>query len=112
MMVRTRGAGGIGSPIHVHKHEDELFLMLEGSGIFWAGDQRQEVSAGGVAFLPRGLPHAYDATASATYARKWGTTAALDAAAAVRSASNIGRPGWRRCCSPKISMADGPASAF
>jgi hypothetical protein len=39
-----------------------MFLVLEGSGIFWAGDQRQEVSAGGVAFLPRGLPHAYRMT--------------------------------------------------
>ena len=39
-----------------------MFLVLEGSGIFWAGDQRHEVSAGGVAFLPRGLPHAYRMT--------------------------------------------------
>jgi quercetin dioxygenase-like cupin family protein len=62
MMVRTRGAGGGGAPVHVHEHEDEVFLMLEGSGIFWAGDQRYEVSAGGVAFLPRGLPHTYRMT--------------------------------------------------
>lgn len=61
-MVRTRGAGGSASPVHVHDHEDEMFLVLEGSGIFWAGDQRHEVSAGGVAFLPRGLPHAYRMT--------------------------------------------------
>jgi len=25
----------------------------------WAGDQRRELSAGGVAFLPRGVPHTY-----------------------------------------------------
>ena len=39
-----------------------MFLVLEGSGIFWAVDQRQEVSAGGVVFLPRELPHAYRMT--------------------------------------------------
>lgn len=61
-MVRTRGAGGGASPVHVHIHEDEMFLVLEGSGIFWAVDQRQEVSAGGVVFLPRELPHAYRMT--------------------------------------------------
>ena len=61
-MVRTRGSGGAAAPVHVHSREDEVFLVLEGSGIFWVGDQRQEVSAGGVAFLPRGLPHAYRVT--------------------------------------------------
>ena len=63
-MVRTRGAGRGGSPIHIHDHEDEMFLMLEGSGIFWAGDERHELSAGGVTFLPRGLPHAFRMTSS------------------------------------------------
>ena len=61
-MVRTRGSGGAAAPVHVHSREDEVFLVLEGSGIFWVGDQREEVSAGGVAFLPRGLPHAYRVT--------------------------------------------------
>ena len=50
------------TPVHVHSREDEVFLVLEGEGVFWVGDQRQQVSAGGVAFLPRGLPHAYRMT--------------------------------------------------
>ena len=61
-MVRTRGRGGAAAPVHIHDHEDEVFLILEGSGIFWVGDQRHEVSSGGVTFLPRGLPHAYRVT--------------------------------------------------
>jgi len=61
-MVRTRGRSGAAAPVHVHDREDEVFLVLDGSAIFWIGDQRQEVSAGGVAFLPRGLPHAYRVT--------------------------------------------------
>jgi len=48
--------------VHIHTREDEVFLVLEGEGVFWVGDQRQQVSAGGVAFLPRGLPHAYRMT--------------------------------------------------
>ena len=61
-MVRTRGNGGAAAPVHIHSREDEVFLVLEGSGVFWVGDQREQVSAGGVAFLPRGLPHAYRMT--------------------------------------------------
>jgi hypothetical protein len=34
-------------------------VLLQGSGIFWAGDQRWELSEGGVAYLPRNVPHAY-----------------------------------------------------
>lgn len=51
------------SPMHVHQHEDEMFWLLEGSMLAWVGDQRFEVSPGGIAFLPRGLPHAYRFTA-------------------------------------------------
>jgi quercetin dioxygenase-like cupin family protein len=58
-MLRTAAAPGAASPLHVHSDEDEIFVLLRGSGIFWAGDQRYELSGGGVAFLPRNVPHAY-----------------------------------------------------
>lgn len=58
-MLRTRLPGGAASPVHVHSAEDEMFVLLKGEGIFWAGEQRHEVSAGGVVFLPRNLPHAF-----------------------------------------------------
>jgi quercetin dioxygenase-like cupin family protein len=57
-MLRS-SAGRSASPVHVHAGEDEIIALLRGSGIFWAGDQRWELSEGGVAFLPRGIPHAY-----------------------------------------------------
>ncbi|GHJ35592.1 cupin domain-containing protein [Streptomyces sp. TS71-3] len=47
------------APVHVHPDEDEIFVMLRGSGLIWAGDRRFELHAGGVAFLPRAVPHAY-----------------------------------------------------
>jgi quercetin dioxygenase-like cupin family protein len=57
-MVRS-ATGGSASPVHVHASEDEIVVLLQGSGIFWVGDQRWELSEGGVAFLPRNVPHAY-----------------------------------------------------
>jgi quercetin dioxygenase-like cupin family protein len=58
-MVRSDAAGGSASPVHVHASEDEIVVLLRGSGIFWVGEHRYELSEGGVAFLPRNIPHAY-----------------------------------------------------
>ncbi|MGH3169140.1 MAG: cupin domain-containing protein [Trebonia sp.] len=58
-MLRSSAPGGSASPVHVHASEDEIVVLLQGSGIFWAGDQRFDLSDGGVAFLPRNVPHAY-----------------------------------------------------
>jgi quercetin dioxygenase-like cupin family protein len=58
-MLRSAPAGGSASPVHVHASEDEIVVLLRGSGIFWVGDERFELSEGGVAFLPRSIPHAY-----------------------------------------------------
>jgi mannose-6-phosphate isomerase-like protein (cupin superfamily) len=46
------------TPLHVHEREDELFYVLEGEHIFQVGDQELEVAPGGLAFAPRGVPHA------------------------------------------------------
>jgi quercetin dioxygenase-like cupin family protein len=58
-MVRSAATAGSASPVHVHADEDEIIVLVKGSGIFWAGEYRYELSEGGVAFLPRGVPHAY-----------------------------------------------------
>jgi quercetin dioxygenase-like cupin family protein len=50
---------GDGSPLHIHRHEDEAFWMLDGAMTVFIGDEQLELSAGGVAFLPRGVPHAF-----------------------------------------------------
>jgi hypothetical protein len=50
---------GSASPVHVHDSEDEIVVLVRGSGIFWVGDQRWELAEGGVAFMPRRVPHAY-----------------------------------------------------
>jgi quercetin dioxygenase-like cupin family protein len=59
-MMRSAAHGRSASPVHVHDIEDEIVVLLQGSGIFWVGDQRWELSEGGVAFLPRKvLPRSY-----------------------------------------------------
>lgn len=62
-VVRSSLAEGSASPVHLHRNEDEMFVILRGHGIFWVGDERHEVGEGGAMFLPRGVPHAYRFTA-------------------------------------------------
>ena len=63
LIMRSDTARGSGVPIHVHQREDEIFLLLNGALTVWAGDQRRELSGGGgVAFLPKGVPHTYFVT--------------------------------------------------
>jgi mannose-6-phosphate isomerase-like protein (cupin superfamily) len=64
-MARSRLIAGDASPVHLHTKEDEIFLLLGGSAVFWFGDERFDVEAGGVVYLPRDVPHAYRITADA-----------------------------------------------
>ncbi len=59
LIMRSNTTRGGGVPVHVHQREDEIFLLLNGALTVWAGDQRRELSGGGVAVLPRGVPHTY-----------------------------------------------------
>jgi len=60
--MRSDTTRGSAVPVHVHQREDEIFLLLDGALTVWAGDQRHELLAGGVAVLPRGVPHTYFVT--------------------------------------------------
>lgn len=48
-----------GAPLHVHHHDDETFILLEGSAVFEVGGETIEARAGDVVFGPRGVPHRY-----------------------------------------------------
>jgi quercetin dioxygenase-like cupin family protein len=58
-IVEEFSGTGDASPLHLHRHEDEMFWLLEGAMTAWVGDQRFELAPGGFAFLPRGIAHAY-----------------------------------------------------
>src|SRR6266545_4958441 len=49
---------GDASPVHIHSRDDEAFLLLDGAMTIWVGDQRHQLRPGGIAFLPRQMPHA------------------------------------------------------
>jgi quercetin dioxygenase-like cupin family protein len=50
---------GAGSPLHVHRNEDEWFYVIEGELTLWVGGAVIELPAGGFAFGPRDIPHTF-----------------------------------------------------
>jgi quercetin dioxygenase-like cupin family protein len=50
---------GAAAPLHLHRNEDEQFLVLDGRARFVVGDETLEAGPGDLVFLPRGVPHAY-----------------------------------------------------
>lgn len=60
--IETDDPGGIGTPLHVHRNEDESFYVLEGEVAVFVDDARIDLAAGDFAFAPRGVAHAYVVT--------------------------------------------------
>ena len=50
---------GLGSPWHVHPEEDEWFYVLDGQVTMYVGDTRFDLTSGGFAFGPKGVPHTF-----------------------------------------------------
>jgi quercetin dioxygenase-like cupin family protein len=50
---------GTGTPLHMHRNEEEAFYVLEGELTMFVGDEQFDVSAGDYAIVPRNVPHAY-----------------------------------------------------
>jgi quercetin dioxygenase-like cupin family protein len=55
---------GNGSPVHVHDHEDETLLVLDGELQVFVGEEEHTAGPGTVAVLPRRLRHAYVVTSA------------------------------------------------
>ena len=58
---------GSGSPLHVHRREDEWFYVIEGELTFWVGGNVVVASAGAFVYGPRDIPHTF--TVSSEQAR-------------------------------------------
>lgn len=50
---------GGGPPPHVHTDADELLVVLEGTVVISVGENRQQVSQGGLVFVNRGVSHGF-----------------------------------------------------
>jgi mannose-6-phosphate isomerase-like protein (cupin superfamily) len=48
-----------GPPTHVHEHEDEVFIVLDGEITLDLAGQRLARGPMGTAFVPRGTPHSF-----------------------------------------------------
>ena len=53
------GIRGLGSPLHVHRNEDEWFYVTEGELTFWVGGKVIRAEAGAFVYGPRGIPHTF-----------------------------------------------------
>jgi quercetin dioxygenase-like cupin family protein len=58
-MIEIFAEPGNGVPMHIHKSEDEHFLVLEGTLHIVIGDKRVNVSAGRAVTVRSGVPHAW-----------------------------------------------------
>jgi quercetin dioxygenase-like cupin family protein len=52
---------GHGPPLHVHRHETEIFYVLEGQFEITVGEQKVAAPAGALVVGPRNIPHTQDA---------------------------------------------------
>lgn len=57
--IEWQGGAGFSPPLHVHHDEDTAMVVLEGTLTVRIGDVEQQCRAGGVAWLPRDIPHTF-----------------------------------------------------
>ena len=77
---------GDSPPLHIHRNEDELFHVLEGTMRLRVGDDELVADAGDIFLAPKGVPHTYRVE-SREGARWLVTTTCGDFEAMVRAAS-------------------------
>ena len=58
-----------GPPPHVHKREDESFMVLVGEVTFYLGDKTIVLHKGDSLFAPRDIPHYFKNTGTRTFGR-------------------------------------------
>jgi quercetin dioxygenase-like cupin family protein len=58
-VIEHLGPQGAGSPLHVHRREDEWFYVIEGELQFWVGGEVIDAPAGSFVYGPRDVPHTF-----------------------------------------------------
>lgn len=59
MLTEQAAPRGTGSPLHVHRNEDEWFYVLEGELTIWVAGRTVVAPAGSFVFGPRDVPHTF-----------------------------------------------------
>jgi quercetin dioxygenase-like cupin family protein len=58
-VIEFRWPRGGGSPLHVHRNEDEWFYVIEGELTIWVDGETVVAPAGSFVWGPRDLPHTF-----------------------------------------------------
>ncbi len=53
------GLAKVGPSLHMHLHQDEIFMVKEGEYRFVVGDETHVLKSGDTIFLPRMVPHTW-----------------------------------------------------
>jgi len=56
---QTSLSQGKGTPLHIHKSQDEIFHVIEGAYKFQVGEEKYDLVTGDSIFLPRQVAHAW-----------------------------------------------------
>ena len=59
MVTEHLAPRGTGSPLHVHRNEDEWFYVLEGELTIWVAGESIVAGEGSFVFGPRDVPHTF-----------------------------------------------------
>ncbi len=59
LFEQTSLSQGMGTPLHIHHLQDEVFYVIEGNYYFQVGEDKYELGAGDSIFLPMKVPHAW-----------------------------------------------------
>ncbi len=62
---------GIVAPMHVHPDAEEINVVLEGEGEFYADDEVMSVKKGDWQFIPKGVAHSHKNTGSGPFTIVW-----------------------------------------
>jgi len=62
LLIHDELEEGKATPLHVHPHSDETFYVLSGEILVHLDGVEHQITAGGIAMAPRGVPHAFMVT--------------------------------------------------